>query len=82
MFEIQREIGRLETGLEAATARLAGVETRLGTISTQLTVLSTTVDTLKPLFVWAVRGLWAVAGSILVFVLSLLGMWLKHHFGW
>lgn len=82
VFEIQREIGKLETGLSGVENRLNGVETKLDTIATNLTTLSTTVDTLKPLFVWAGRGIWAGVGSAVIFLLSVFGMWLKHHMGW
>ena len=64
VFEIQREIGKLEVGLETPTNRLSNVETKLSGVSIQLTELTTQISTLKPIFVWAVGALWAAAGSL------------------
>jgi hypothetical protein len=82
VFEIQRQIGKLEAGLTGVEGRLSNVESKLDAVHTQLTSLATTVDTLKPLFVWAVRGLWAIAAGIMIFILGVLSMWLKHHMNW
>ncbi len=82
VFEIQREIGKLETGLDSVASRLTSVEAKLSGVSTQITELSTRIETLKPIVVWAMRALWGVLGSIVLFGLGLLSMWLKHYFAW
>jgi septal ring factor EnvC (AmiA/AmiB activator) len=78
VFEIHKQVGKLESGLQNVENRLDAVEEKLDTVRSEIAKLNTTVETVKPLLVWACRGLLA----IVAFSLTVAGMWLKHHFGW
>ena len=82
VFEIHLEIGKLEVGQSGVDARLKSVESKLDVISGQITVFCTTIETLRPVFIWAIRGIWGIFGAAVVFLLGVFSMWLKHKMGW
>ncbi len=82
VFEIHKEVGKLEAGLKSVEDRLSRVEVKLDSVATNLTELKTNVDAVRPFLKSIAVGIWSVAGSIGVFGLTMAGYWLKHHFGW
>lgn len=82
VFEIQREIGKLETGLKNVEDRLTRVESKLDCVATDINTLKTTIDNYRPLIKSLVVGIWGALGAVGIFGLTMLGYWLKHHLNW
>jgi hypothetical protein len=82
VFEIHKQVGKLESGLQGIENRLGRVETKLDLIAKDAAELKTTVDTIRPLLKAAVVGVWSAVGGVAAFGLVVFGMWLKHHNGW
>jgi len=59
---------------------------KLEAVASDVTGLKTTLGILQPLIISVSKGIWtlvwAVISGLAVFVLAILGMWIKHHFGW
>jgi transposase-like protein len=70
------------SGLQNVENRLGAVEEKLDKTRSDIAALNTTIETalktIKPLIVWVCRALLA----FLAFGLTVLGMWLKNHYGW
>jgi hypothetical protein len=82
MFDINKQVGKLEICLDHVEQRLEKVETQLSTLSSDVSLMRTQIDTLIPIAKSALNLLkWAI-GILATFGLSILGMWIKHYFGW
>jgi hypothetical protein len=82
IYDINKQVGKLEICLDHVEKRLEKVETKLSTLSSDVSSLKTQIDTLIPVAKSALSLLkWAI-GIFAAFGLSILGMWIKHHFGW
>jgi hypothetical protein len=82
VFEIHKQVGKLESGLQGIENRLGRVETKLDLVAKDVAELKTTVDTIRPLLKAVVVGVWSAVGGLAAFGLVVFGMWLKHHNGW
>jgi hypothetical protein len=82
VFEIHKQVGKLESSLQSIDNRLGHVETKLDLVSKDVAALKTTVDTIRPLLKAVVIAVWSAVGGLAAFGLVVFGMWLKHHNGW
>jgi hypothetical protein len=82
IFDINKQVARLETGLESVDKRLVKVETKLDQVQIDIACLKTTATHIEALMKTSVKALSAIAGSLCVFGLGLLTIWLKHKMNW
>lgn len=82
VFDINKQVAKLETGLEYIEKRLEKVEVKIDQIQIDLTSLKTTSGHIEKLMGTIVKALWAIAGSLGVAGLGIFTFWLKHKMGW
>ncbi len=79
-FDVNKQLGKLETGLKNVEDRLTRVETKLDQVAIDINTLTTTIGNYRPMVKYLAIGIWGVLAGIGAFTLTMLGYWLKHHF--
>jgi hypothetical protein len=82
IFDLNKQVAKLETSLESVGVRLTKVEDKLGQTSSDVASIKTTLETLKPIAKSVGRAIWTLVTIVATFGLTVLGMWLKHKMGW
>jgi hypothetical protein len=82
LYEVFQRLTSIESSLNFVVAAVDDSKTRIEALARDVSEAKTKFDTWKPIATWLVRGVWAVFVLFLTFSLSVLGMWMKHHFGW
>ncbi len=81
VFEINKQVAKLETSLENIEKRLEKVEAKLDSVSNDLNAMKTTLDTLKPIAKSVAVAIWGFVASVGALGLTMLGYWLKKRYG-
>lgn len=81
-FDVNKQLGRLEAGLDNIDKRLEKVETKLTRVEEGVAAITSKIDFIKPIAKNIGKGIWAIVLILLTFSLTMLGYWAKHHFGW
>ena len=81
-FDVNRQLGKLEAGLANVEAKLARVEAKIDKIEENVAAINSKIDFIKPIAKSIGKGIWAIVLLLVTFALTMLGYWLKHHYGW
>ncbi len=81
VFEINKQVAKLETSLDNIEKRLEKVEAKLDSVSNDLKAMKTSLDTLKPIAKSVAVAVWGAVTSAGLFGLTMLGYWLKKRYG-
>jgi hypothetical protein len=68
--------------LSFITAAVDDTKTKIEVIAKDVVETKAKFEILKPIAKAISKGVWAVFLLLLTFGLSVLGMWLKHHYNW
>jgi len=82
IFDLNKQVAKLETGLGHVESRLGRVEDKVDGTKNDVTSIKATVDALRPIARSIGRGVWAIVIVVLTTCGAILGMWLKHKMGW
>jgi len=82
VFDINKQVAKLETGLEHIEKRLDKVEVKIDLIQSDVSALKSSVETLSQSAKTVGKGIWAVFILLATFGLSVLSFWIKHKMGW
>ena len=86
VFDLNKQVAKLEVSLEHIESRLAKVEEKVDGTKSDVTSIKAMVDALRPIAKSIGRGVWAivilVVGAMLTTGGAILGLWLKHKMGW
>jgi hypothetical protein len=80
-FDVNKQLGKLETGLEQIEKRLEKIEDRTELMRSELTSLKSSIDTLRPIVENFIRGMWGVVIVILTGAVALIVYWAKSKLG-
>jgi hypothetical protein len=82
LYGIYQRLTSVESSQAYMTATVDDSKTKIETLSREFTEAKTRFDTLLPIAKSIAKTLKGILAAICLFLLSLLGMWVKHHFGW
>jgi hypothetical protein len=82
VYEILQRITSIESSMSFLVAAVDDSKTKIEGISKEVADAKAKVDILKPILAGASKGVWAIFLLLTTFGLSVLGMWLKHHYSW
>lgn len=79
---IEQSITYLEGRASDAATKMDALGTKIDLLAKEITEAKTMLGTIKPIVKNIGRAIWTAVGGITVFLLGLLTLWIKHHFGW
>ena len=82
LYGIYQRLTAIESSISFITAAVDDSKTKIESIAKDVVETKAKFDILKPIAKAISKGIWAVFILLLTFGLSVLGMWLKHHFNW
>lgn len=82
LYGIYQRLTSIESSISFITASVDDSKTKIDTIAKDVIETKAKFDLLKPIAKTISKGVWAVFLLLLTFGLSVLGMWLRHHYGW
>ena len=82
LYGIYQRLTSIESSITFITAAVDDSKTKIEAIAKDVVETKAKFDILKPIAKAISKGVWAVFLLLLTFGLSVLGMWLKHHFNW
>jgi hypothetical protein len=82
LYEIYQRLTSIESSISFITAAVDDTKTKIEAISKDVVETKAKFEMLKPFARAISKGVWAIFILLLTFGLSVLGMWLKHHYGW
>ncbi len=82
LYGIYQRLTSIESQIGFITATVDDSKTKIEAISKDVTETKAKFEMLKPLAKTISKGVWALFLLLLSFGLTVLGMWLKHHYGW
>ncbi len=77
--DIEKEIAGFKPILSNLERCLERVESKLSKVQEDMLEVKVKMDTLKPIATSVGRGIWGVVLLLITFALSVVGMWVKHH---
>jgi hypothetical protein len=77
-FDVNKQVGKLETCMEHVEERLGKVEDKLDKMQADIAALNTTMGIIKPIATSVGKGVWAVFILLAGTVLSVAGAWVIH----
>jgi hypothetical protein len=82
LYGIYQRLATIESSLAFITAAVDDTKTKIEAIAKDAVETKAKFEILKPIARMISKGVWAVFLLLLTFGLSVLGVWLKHHFNW
>jgi hypothetical protein len=82
LYGVYQRLATIESSLAFITAAVDDTKTKIEAIAKDVVEAKAKFEILKPIVKTISKGVWAVFLLLLTFGLSVLGMWLKHHFNW
>jgi len=81
-YGIYQRLTAIESSITFITGAVDDSKTKIEAIAKDVTETKAKFDLLKPIANAISKGIWAVFLLLVTFGLTVLGMWLKHHFNW
>ena len=81
-YGIYQRLSSIESSIGFITAAVDDSKSKIEAIAKDVVETKAKFDILRPIAKTISKGVWAVFLLLLTFGLSVLGMWLKHHFNW
>jgi hypothetical protein len=81
-YGIYQRLTAIESSISFITAAVDDSKTKIEAIAKDVVETKAKFDILRPIAKTISKGIWAVFLLLLTFGLTVLGMWLKHHFNW
>lgn len=82
LYGIYQRLASIESQITFISAAVDDSKGKIEAISKDVTETKAKFDILRPIARSVSRGVWAVLLLLGSFGLTVLGMWLKHHYGW
>jgi hypothetical protein len=82
LYGIYQRLTAIESSISFITAAVDDSKTKIEAIAKDVVETKAKFDILRPIAKTISKGIWAVFLLLLTFGLSVLGMWLKHHYNW
>lgn len=82
LYGIYQRLTTIESQVGFISAAVDDTKGKIEAIAKDVTETKAKFDILKPIARTISKGIWAVFLLLLTFGLSVLGMWMKHHFAW
>ena len=82
LYGIYQRLTAIESSVSFITAAVDDSKTRIEAIAKNVIETKAKIEILKPIARTISKGIWAVFLLLLSFGLTVLGMWMKHHFNW
>ena len=82
LYGIYQRLTTIESQVGFISAAVDDTKGKIEAIAKDVTETKAKFDILKPIARTISKGIWAVFLLLLTFGLSVLGMWMKHHFSW
>ena len=80
-FDVNKQLGKLETGLQNVEKRLEKVETKLDQVQVDVACLQTSSEHIEKMLGSAVRACWGVFIVVLTGLVAILVYWAKAKLG-
>ena len=81
-YGIYQRLTSIESSISFITAAVDDSKTKIESIAKDVVETKAKFDLLKPIAKAISKGIWAGFILLVTFGLTVLGMWLKHHYGW
>jgi len=82
LYGIYQRLTSIESSVSFITAAVDDSKTKIESNSKDLVEIKAKIDILERIGKAMSKGIWAIFLLLLTFGLSVLGMWMKHHFNW
>jgi hypothetical protein len=82
LYGIYQRLTAIESSVSFITAAVDDSKKKIEDIAKDVVDAKAKFDLLKPIIKGASKGVWAVFLLLLTFGLTVLGMWMRHYFGW
>lgn len=79
---IYQRLTSIESSIIFITASVDDSKTKIEAIAKDVVEAKAKFELLKPIAKTISKGVWALFLLLLSFGLTVLGMWLRHHYGW
>lgn len=82
LYGIYQRLTSIESSITFITGAVDDSKTKIDAIAKDVVETKAKFEILKPIAKAISKGIWAVFILLVTFGLTVLGMWLKHHFNW
>jgi hypothetical protein len=82
LYGIYQRLASIEAHIGFIAAAVDDSKTKIESIAKDVVETKAKFDILRPIAKTISKGIWAVFILLVTFGLTVLGMWLKHHFNW
>lgn len=82
LYSIYQRLTTIESAQSYMTATVDDSKTKIEALVAELGQVKAMLKVVKPIGKWIAIGVWAIVCGVTGFLLTLAGMWAKHHFGW
>jgi hypothetical protein len=82
LYGIFQRLATIESSLAFITAAVDDTKTKIESIAKDVVETKAKFELLRPIAKAMSKGIWAIFILLVSFGLTVLGMWMKHHFGW
>jgi len=82
LYSIYQRLTTIESTQTFVVAAVDDSKTKIESITREVAEMKAMLRAVKPIAKSVAAGIWTLVCGVAAFLLTIAGMWAKHHFGW
>lgn len=82
LYNIYQRLTTIESTQAFVVAAVDDSKTKIENVAKEVAEMKAMLRTVKPIAKSVAAGIWTLVCGVAAFLLTVAGMWMKHHFGW